>query len=512
MRDLRKVYGDVVAVDGISFTLGRGSITALLGGNGAGKTTTISMLMGLVVPTSGQARVFGADMARERHKVLHRMNFESPYVDVPMRLTVRQNLEVFGRLYGVRDLKGRVAEIADDLRLTDLLDRPYGKLSAGQKTRVSLAKALLNEPELLLLDEPTASLDPDTADWVRTKLESYCSERRRHGRARLAQHGRGRAPRRPGDHAGEGTHHRRRDAGRADPSLRPRHAGGGVPRHRAARLRRCGDGAMSRRSHRDCASRRRWRLRPRRIWAMVLRYWYVIRSSWPRTAELIYWPLVQMLMWGFLQTYLAQTTSFAAKAAGLFIGAVLLWDILVRSQLGFAVAFLEEIWSRNLGHLMMSPLRPSELVAALIIVSLIKLMVAMVPVALLAYLFFGFNVLSLGFAFAAFFANLVIMSWSLGLVSTGVVLRWGLGAESFAWLIVFVFLPLCCVYYPVTTLPGWLQPVALALPPTYVFEGLRAIVLDGAFLGPTCWRRWRSTSSTSPSALPPSPTSCTARG
>jgi ABC-2 type transport system permease protein len=220
-----------------------------------------------------------------------------------------------------------------------------------------------------------------------------------------------------------------------------------------------------------------------RIWGMVLRYWYVIRSSWPRTAELIYWPLVQMLMWGFLQSYLAQTTSLAAKAAGMFIGAVLLWDILVRSQLGFALAFLEEIWSRNLGHLMMSPLRPFELVAALILVSLIKLTVAMVPVALLAYAFFGFNVLSLGFAFAAFFANLVITSWSLGLISTGVVLRWGLGAESFAWLIVFVFLPLCCVYYPVATLPSWLQSVALALPPTYVFEGLRAVVRDGHFLG-----------------------------
>jgi len=221
----------------------------------------------------------------------------------------------------------------------------------------------------------------------------------------------------------------------------------------------------------------------RRIYGLVLRYWYVIRSSWPRTAELIYWPLVQMLMWGFLQTYLAQTTSFAAKAAGLFIGGVLLWDILVRSQLGFAVAFLEEIWSRNLGHLMMSPLRPAELVAALILVSLIKLLVAMVPVALLAYALFGFNVLGLGFAFAAFFANLVIMSWSLGLVSAGVVVRWGLGAESFAWLIVFVFLPLCCVYYPVATLPPWLQTVALALPPTYVFEGLRAIVLRGDVVG-----------------------------
>ena len=176
-RELRKMYRDIAAVDGITFTLQRGAVTALLGGNGAGKTTTISMLMGLVVPTSGEARVFGADMARDRHRVLHRMNFESPYVDVPMRLTVRQNLEVFARLYGVRDRNGRIAAIAKEFKLGDLLDRPYGKLSAGQKTRVSLSKALLNEPELLLLDEPTASLDPDTADWVRSKLEAYCRER-----------------------------------------------------------------------------------------------------------------------------------------------------------------------------------------------------------------------------------------------------------------------------------------------------------------------------------------------
>jgi ABC-2 type transport system ATP-binding protein len=173
VRALRKVYRDVVAVDAIDFSLRPASVTALLGGNGAGKTTTIAMLMGLVVPTSGEARVFGADMARERHKVLHRLNFESPYVEVPMRLTVRQNLEVFGRLYGVRALSRRIAATGEELRLGDLLDRPYGKLSAGQKTRVSLAKALLNEPELLLLDEPTASLDPDTADWVRTRLEDY---------------------------------------------------------------------------------------------------------------------------------------------------------------------------------------------------------------------------------------------------------------------------------------------------------------------------------------------------
>jgi ABC-2 type transport system ATP-binding protein len=170
---LAKVYKTSVAVAGISFALERGSITGLLGGNGAGKTTTIAMLMGLVSPTSGTARVLGAEMPRERYRVLHRMNFESPYVEMPMRLTIRQNLTVFGMLYGVQNLTARIAEIAAELDLTDLLDRATGKLSAGQKTRVSLAKALINAPDLLLLDEPTASLDPDTADWVRSRLERY---------------------------------------------------------------------------------------------------------------------------------------------------------------------------------------------------------------------------------------------------------------------------------------------------------------------------------------------------
>ena len=221
----------------------------------------------------------------------------------------------------------------------------------------------------------------------------------------------------------------------------------------------------------------------RRIGGMVRRHWYLIRSSGPRTAELFFWPLVSMLMLGFLQMHLAKTTSLAANAAGLFVGGVLLWDILVRSQLGFSIAFLEEIWSRNLGHLMMSPLRPGELIASLMIVSLIKLTVAMVPVSILAYAFFDFNLLGLGLAFGAFFANLIFMSWALGLVSTGAVLRWGMGAESIAWLIVFLLLPIACVYYPLSTLPTWLQPLALMLPATYVFEGLRALVLEQTFRG-----------------------------
>jgi ABC-2 type transport system ATP-binding protein len=173
---LVKRYKGITAVDGISFRLDTGSITGLLGGNGAGKTTTIAMIMGLVSPSSGTVTVLGANMPKERYQVLHRMNFESPYVDMPMRLTVRQNLTVFAQLYGVRDIAGRIGSLAAELDLTEFLDRPAGKLSAGQKTRVSLAKALLNRPEVLLLDEPTASLDPDTADWVRAHLERYRRE------------------------------------------------------------------------------------------------------------------------------------------------------------------------------------------------------------------------------------------------------------------------------------------------------------------------------------------------
>jgi len=170
---LVKRYRSATAVDGISFRLAPGSVTGLLGGNGAGKTTTIAMLMGLVTPTSGTVSVLGAAMPKERHRVLHRMNFESPYVDMPMRLTVRQNLTIFGRLYAVANLRERIEQLAADLDLNDFLDRANGKLSAGQKTRVALAKALINQPELLLLDEPTASLDPDTADWVRQHLQDY---------------------------------------------------------------------------------------------------------------------------------------------------------------------------------------------------------------------------------------------------------------------------------------------------------------------------------------------------
>lgn len=173
VENLVKRYGKTLAVDEISFTVERGVTTALLGGNGAGKTTTLAILLGLLLPTSGAVSIFGEDVLRHRYRVLPRINFSTPYVDLPHRLTVRQNLTIYARLYGVPRREDRIDALAQDLQIEALLDRPAGKLSAGQKTRVALAKALLNEPELLLLDEPTVSLDPDTGDWVRSYLEEF---------------------------------------------------------------------------------------------------------------------------------------------------------------------------------------------------------------------------------------------------------------------------------------------------------------------------------------------------
>ena len=218
-----------------------------------------------------------------------------------------------------------------------------------------------------------------------------------------------------------------------------------------------------------------------RVGAMVRRYWYLLRSSWPRILDLIYWPTVQMLMWGFLQVYISQNAGFFARAAGVFIGSVLLWDILFRGQLGFSISFLEEMYARNLGNIMMSPLRPVEFLLALMIMSVVRLSIGMIPVSILAIVFFGFNLWALGIALAAFFANLILTSWSVGIFVAGLLLRNGLGAESMAWTIMFLFLPLTCVYYPVAVLPEWLQYVAWLLPPTYVFEGMRALVIDHVF-------------------------------
>jgi len=219
----------------------------------------------------------------------------------------------------------------------------------------------------------------------------------------------------------------------------------------------------------------------RRVAAMIVRYSYVLRSSWPRLLELVYWPAVNMLMWGFLQLYIGQNAGYFARAGGIFIGAVLLWDVLLRGQLGFSVSFLEEMWSRNFANLMISPLRPVELVIAMMIMSIIRLLIGLVPVSLIAIAFFDFNLYGMGLALAAFFLNLILTSWAVGMLVSGAILRNGLGAESLAWTVMFPLMSLTCVFYPVSVLPPWLQIVAWSLPPTYVFEGMRALLIDHQF-------------------------------
>ncbi len=218
-----------------------------------------------------------------------------------------------------------------------------------------------------------------------------------------------------------------------------------------------------------------------RIGAMILRYWYLLLSSWPRLLELVYWPTVQIITWGFLQTYIAYNAGFFARAGGTLIGAVILWDILFRGQLGFSISFLEEMWARNLGNLMMSPLKPIEFLLALMAMSLIRLAIGVIPMTLLALFLFHFNVYGLGLPLVAFFCNLIFTSWSVGIFVSGLVLRNGLGAESIVWTLMFALMPLACIYYPVTVLPHWLQHVAWSLPPTYVFEAMRALLTAGVF-------------------------------
>jgi len=219
----------------------------------------------------------------------------------------------------------------------------------------------------------------------------------------------------------------------------------------------------------------------RRVGAIVRRHIYLLRSSGPRILELVYWPTVQMVLWGFITVFLVNHSSWVAQASGVLISGVLLWDVLFRGQLGVSLVFMEEMWSRNLGHLFVSPLRPGELAAALLVMSLIRTLIGVGGAALIAIPLFHFSIFDIGLPLLAFFANLIVMGWAIGLLVSGIVLRHGLGAESMAWIAIFAVQPISGVYYPIETLPVWLQYVAHILPSSHVFEGMRAVLFEGNF-------------------------------
>jgi ABC-2 type transport system permease protein len=224
------------------------------------------------------------------------------------------------------------------------------------------------------------------------------------------------------------------------------------------------------------------RLRPmaRRIWGLMYRHLALYTRSWPRMMELAYWPILQMCIWGFTANFLtARMGNPAIMAAATLLGGVLLWEVTLRSQMGVSITFLEEIWSRNLGHVFVSPLRPYELVLALISMSIIRMLMGVVPAILLAWAFYAFNLFAMGPVLILFFINLMIMGWAVALGVVSLVLRHGAGAEPFAWAFLFGLAPFSAVFYPVSVLPSFIRPLSYALPTTHVFEGMRAALLQG---------------------------------
>ena len=225
----------------------------------------------------------------------------------------------------------------------------------------------------------------------------------------------------------------------------------------------------------------------RRVRGMLRRHAYLILRSWTRIASMMYYPTVTMIVWGFITVYLAPTNNFLQNAPGFFIGAVLLWDLLFRGQLGVSLTFIEEFYARNLGNLFVSPLTLPEYIVAQLTISLLRMLIGVGGACLLAYLLFGYSIVSIGLPLAAFFVNLVAFALGIGLAMSGMILRLGLGAEELAWAAIFILAPVSGVYYPIAVLPSWLQAVAWATPSAHVFEGMRSVLLHGEFRWAHFW-------------------------
>ena len=225
----------------------------------------------------------------------------------------------------------------------------------------------------------------------------------------------------------------------------------------------------------------------RRVRAVLRRHGYLILKSWTRIASMMYYPTVTMVVWGFLTLYLAPTNNFLKDAPGFFIGAVLLWDLLFRGQLGVSLTFIEEFYARNLGNLFVSPLTLPEYIAGQLAMSMLRALIGVGGACLFAFLLFRYSIFSVGFPLIAFFANLLAFGWAIGLAMSGMILRLGLGAEELAWAAIFVIAPVSGVYYPISVLPSWLQAIAWGIPSAHVFEGMRSVLLQGVFRWDHFW-------------------------
>ena len=225
-----------------------------------------------------------------------------------------------------------------------------------------------------------------------------------------------------------------------------------------------------------------------RVAAMVLRYVYLLRRSWPRILELVYWPAMQMILWGLISQFFVQHSSWLAQASGVLLAAVMLWDVLFRGHLGVSLPFIEEMYARNLGHLFVSPLKVSEHITALLVISLMRTSIGLLAAALIAIALYTFNVFEMGLPLLAFFTQLIVMGWATGLGVVALILRYGLGAESLAWVLVFALAPLSAVYYPVDILPEMVKPIAAMIPASHAYEGMRTVMFEQLFRWDLFWK------------------------
>ena len=485
----------------MSFTVGRGEIVGLLGPNGAGKTTTINMILGVLEATGGSVTIDGIDIAKDRARALKRTNFAAVYASLPGNLTVGENLRFFGLLYGIRSLKRRIEQLLAEFDLVHLRDTKCGLLSSGEQTRAALAKALINEPTLLLLDEPTASLDPSAALTIRERIvelasrdgcgilwtshnmlevQSVCDRVLFLSRGKVLlegdpialpeAHGASsleelfiRVAREPLDSdlsmSGTSPHNKHRH--------RDRHRDQHRDQHRRGHGRGRGHDAM----------------KARPIAAIVLRQFFLLRGSPVRLFGSVVWVTIDIVLWGFITRYLNTISGSGVNFVPTLLGAVLLWDFCERVMQGVGTAFLEDVWSRNLLNLFSSPLSISEYVTGLVLTSVMTSSLGLVMMLIVALGIFHLELFSQGLPLAAFVLLLFVFGITLGIVATAMVLRFGPASEWLMWPLAALLSPFAAVFYPVTVLPTWMQWIAHALPPSYVFEGMRSLLAGNGFPG-----------------------------
>ena len=371
---LSKRYGDAVAVDAVSFAVRRNEIVGLLGPNGAGKTTTINMILGVLEPDSGTVRIDGFDIESNRSKALERTNFATVYSSLPGNLTVTENLRFFGLIYGVGNLKRRIDELLAEFDLGRFRNTRCGVLSSGEQTRVSLAKAMLNRPTLLLLDEPTASLDPSVGRDIRDSIRDFTREGRWRRSLDFAQHERSGGSLRPRPLPVARENRAGRQPARAAGRARQRDAGG---------LVYCGG---ARAAHAGACS-----MSPKRAGAIALRQFYLYRGSPARILPMFAWVAIDVILWGFITRYLNSVASAGFNFVPAMLGAVLLWDFLTRVMQGVTTAFFEDVWSRNFLNVFATPLSISEYVTGLVLSSIATSAVGLAVMLALATTAFGLS-------------------------------------------------------------------------------------------------------------------------